>query len=42
MGLSGCSRSSGFLGQQSTAYTLTVTGTSGTLSHSTNITLTVQ
>jgi len=43
MGLSGCgSTGSGFFAQAPQTYTLTVTGTSGTLSHSTNITLTVE
>ena len=41
-GLSGCGTSSGFFGQQQTIYTVTVTGTSGVLSHSTTVTLTVE
>jgi hypothetical protein len=41
-GLSGCGSSSGFFGQQQTTYTVTVTGTSGALSHSTTVTLTVE
>jgi ABC-type transporter Mla subunit MlaD len=41
-GLSGCGSASGFFGQQQTTYTVTVTGTSGTLSHSTTVTLTVE
>jgi hypothetical protein len=41
-GLSGCGSSSGFFGQQQTTYTVTVTGTSGVLSHSTTVTLTVE
>jgi hypothetical protein len=41
LGLAGCgTKSSGFLGQ--TSYTLTVTATSGALSHSTTLNLTVQ
>jgi len=43
IGLSGCGASgSGFFVQPPKSYTLTVTGTSGTLSRSTNITLTVE
>ncbi len=43
IGLSGCGSSgSGFFAQAPQTYTLTVTGTSGTLSRSTNITLTVE
>jgi sugar lactone lactonase YvrE len=43
IGLSGCGSSgSGFFAQSPQSYTLTVTGTSGTLSRSTNITLTVE
>ena len=42
-GLSACgSRNSGFLGSPQRSYPLTVTATSGTLSHSTTVTLTVQ
>jgi hypothetical protein len=41
-GLSGCGTNSGFFGQPSQTYTMTVTATSGTLSHSTSVTLTVQ
>ena len=42
-GLSGCSSlKSGYFGQLSTTYTITVTGTSGTLVHSTSVTLIVQ
>jgi polygalacturonase/sugar lactone lactonase YvrE len=43
IGLNGCGASgSGFFAQSPQSYTLTVTGTSGTLSRSTNITLTVE
>jgi len=43
IGLTGCgSKDSGFLGNAQTSYTLTVTATSGALSHSTTLTLTVQ
>jgi hypothetical protein len=41
-GLSGCGSTSGFYDQETRSYTVTVTGTSGALSHSTTITLTVQ
>jgi len=41
-GLSGCGTNSGFFGQPSQTYTMTVTATSGTLSHSTSVTLTIQ
>jgi len=40
-GLNGCG-SGGFLSQAQKSYTVTVTATSGTLSHSTNVTLTVE
>jgi hypothetical protein len=40
-GLNGCG-SGGFLGQSEKSYTVTVTATSGTLSHSANVTLTVE
>jgi hypothetical protein len=41
-GLIGCSSASGFYGQHQTSYTLTVTATSGALSHSTTVVLTVE
>jgi hypothetical protein len=41
-GLSGCGSSNGFFSQQQKAYNVTVTVTAGTLSHATNVTLTVQ
>ncbi|HEY6768832.1 MAG TPA: Ig-like domain repeat protein [Candidatus Sulfotelmatobacter sp.] len=42
-GFTGCgAKSSGFLGNQQTTYTLTLTATSGNLSHSTTLKLTVQ
>jgi ABC-type glycerol-3-phosphate transport system substrate-binding protein len=41
-GFSGCSSATGFYGQQQTSYTLTVTATSGALSHSTTVVLTVE
>jgi hypothetical protein len=42
-GLSGCgSTSSGFFGQPQQSYSIVVTGTSGSLSHSTTVVLTVQ
>jgi pseudomonalisin len=41
-GLSGCASLSGYIGQSPQAYTVTVTGTSGTLSHSTTVILTVE
>jgi hypothetical protein len=41
-GMSGCGSTIGFFGQQQKSYTVTVTATSGTLSHFTNVTLTVE
>jgi sugar lactone lactonase YvrE len=41
-GLSGCGANSGFFGQPSQTYTMTVTATSGSLSHATTVTLTLQ
>jgi DNA-binding beta-propeller fold protein YncE len=41
-GLSGCSSGGGFFAQQTQSYTVTVTATSGTLSHSTTVTFTVE
>jgi len=40
--LSGCGSTNGFFGQPQKTYTITATVTSGTVSHSTNLTLTVQ
>jgi sugar lactone lactonase YvrE len=42
LGLTGCGVKTGFFGNAPQTYTLTVTATSGTLSHSTTLTLTVQ
>jgi sugar lactone lactonase YvrE len=42
LGFTGCGVKTGFFGNPPTTYTLTVTATSGTLSHSTTLTLTVQ
>jgi len=43
LGLAGCaSKDSGYFGSPQTNYTLTVTATSGALSHSTTLTLTVK
>jgi hypothetical protein len=41
-GLSGCGSTTGFFAQAQKSYTVTVTATSGTLSHSTTMTLTVE
>ncbi len=41
-GLTGCGTSNGFFGQPAHTYTVTVTGTSGTLVHSTQVVLNVQ
>ena len=41
-GLSGCGSTSGFFGQQAESYTVTITATSGALSHSTTVTLNVE
>jgi hypothetical protein len=40
--ISGCGSTSGFFAQQQQTYTVTVTGTSGALSHTASVTLTVQ
>jgi hypothetical protein len=41
-GLSSCSSTNGFYDQSTKSFTIVVTGTSGALSHSTTVTLTVQ
>ncbi|MGB6742615.1 MAG: Ig-like domain repeat protein, partial [Terracidiphilus sp.] len=41
-GISGCGSTSGFFAQQQQSYTVTVTGTSGTLTHSASVTLKVE
>ena len=40
--LTGCGSTNGFLGQPARSYTITVTGTSGSLSHSTTVVLNLQ
>ena len=40
--LNGCGSTNGFFGQPQKVYIVTVTVTAGTLSHSTNVTLTVE
>ena len=40
--LNGCGSSNGFFGQQQKTYVVTVIATSGTLTHSANLTLTVE
>ena len=40
--LSGCGTNAGYFGQRQVSYPLTVTATAGTLTHTTNITLTVE
>jgi hypothetical protein len=42
MGMAGCGYSTGYLGQEPAGYKISVMGTSGALSHSANLTLTVQ
>ena len=41
-GLTGCGSTNGFFGKAPQSYTITVTGTSGTLAHSTTVVLNVQ
>jgi hypothetical protein len=41
-GLSGCGTTSGLFSQQQESYTITVTATAGTLTHSTQLILTVE
>jgi sugar lactone lactonase YvrE len=41
-GLSGCGTASGFFGQAQTTYNVQITASSGSLSHSTSVTLTIQ
>ncbi len=41
-GVSGCGSATGFFGQAQQTYTLTATGTSGALSHTSNVTLTIE
>jgi ABC-type transporter Mla subunit MlaD len=42
VGLSGCVSNTGFFTQPQHSYTVTVTGVSGSLSHTSNVTLTVE
>jgi hypothetical protein len=42
IGLSGCGVRNGFFGQQQQTYNVTVTISTGALSHSTNLTLTIE
>jgi hypothetical protein len=41
-GISSCGSGTGYFAQQQKTYTVTVTGSAGTLSHSANLTLTVE
>ena len=41
-GISACGTTTGIFSQQQQTYTVTVTGTSGALSHSSTVTLTVE
>jgi hypothetical protein len=42
VGVTGCATTTGYFGQQQKSYTVTVTGTSGALSHSATFTLAVE
>ena len=42
LGLTGCASRNGFFAQSPQTYTVTITAASGSLSHSTNVTLTVE
>jgi hypothetical protein len=42
MGLAGCAAHNGFFGQRQQSYTVTITVTAGSISHSTNVTLTAE